>query len=292
MEASTVETDRIDGLIALITGATRGIGYATARGLAARGAQLIVVGRDSARTRQVASELEQVTTAGVMPVVADLSSQASVRQLATQVGTQFDHLDILINNAGGVFAHRQRSVDGIEITLALNHFAPFLLTTLLLERLKASPSARIITVASAAHAGARIPFDDMNHTRGPWRAFQVYGQTKLMNIMFTYELARRLASTQVTANALHPGFVASNFGKSNGGLWEAVFTLARPFAITTERGAKTGIYLATSPQVAQVTGKYFANSTPVSSSRASYDEEAQQRLWRVSEELTGSSGRD
>jgi NAD(P)-dependent dehydrogenase (short-subunit alcohol dehydrogenase family) len=291
MAVTTDQSGRIDGKIALITGATSGIGYATARGLAIRGARLVISGRDSALTRRVASELARVTRAGVTPLVADLASQAGVRRLAEEVNSQFDHIDILINNAGGVFTHRQLTVDGIEMTLALNHLAPFLLTRLLLERLKASPRGRIITVASEAHRGVRVPFDDMNHARGPWRTFQVYGQSKLMNIMFTYELARRLDGSQVTANALHPGYVATNFGKNNGGLWKTLFALGQPFAISAEQGAQTGIFLATSPAVAQTTGKYFTRSKPASSSRESYHLEEQQRLWRMSEELTASGAR-
>ncbi len=283
-------TDRMDGKIVLITGATNGIGLITARALAQRGATVVIVGRDTSRTERAAQEIKrQAPDSAVHTFLADLSSQAQVRRLAEEFQARFPRLDVLVNNAGAVFAKRQISVDGIEMTMALNHLAPFLLTNLLLDSLKASDRARIVTVASAAHVGMRIPFDDLNHTRGRYQNFVVYGQSKLMNIMFTYELARRLDGTTVTANALHPGFVATNFGKSNGGWWDTVFTLIRPFAISPEQGAQTSIHLASSPEVATVTGQYFAKLRPVKSSSASYDREAQQRLWAVSEELTARS---
>lgn len=282
--------DRMDGKIVLITGATNGIGQITAQALAQRGATVVIVGRDTSRTERAAQEIKrQAPDSAVHTLLADLSSQAQVRRLAEEFQTRFPRLDVLVNNAGAVFAKRQISVDGIEMTLALNHLAPFLLTNLLLDTLKASDHARVVTVASAAHVGTRIPFDDLNHEHGRYQNFVVYGQSKLMNIMFTYELARRLAGTTVTANTLHPGFVATNFGKSNGGWWDTVFTLIRPFAISPEQGAQTSIYLASSPEVATITGQYFAKRRPIKSSSASYDREAQQRLWAVSEELTARS---
>lgn len=282
--------DRIDGKIVLITGATNGIGLITAHELARRGGKVVIVGRDSNRTQRVAEEIKRQTlNDAVHTLLADLSSQAQVRRLAAEFKAQYPHLDVLVNNAGAVFAKRQVSVDGIEMTLAVNHLAPFLLTNLLLDALKTGARARIVTVASVAHSGMRIPFDDMNHEFGRYRNFVVYGQSKLMNIMFTYEMARRLAGTTVTANTLHPGFVATNFGKSNGGLWNTVFTLSRPFSISPEQGAQTSIYLASSPEVASVSGQYFAKCKATKSSPVSYDREAQQRLWATSEELTARS---
>lgn len=276
------------GRIILVTGATTGIGLVTARTLAERGATVVVVGRDTGRAdRAVRSIKDQAPKSDIHLLLADLSSQEQVRRLAQEYQARFPRLDTLINNAGAVFARRQVSVDGIEMTLALNHLAPFLLTNLLLPSLKASQQARVIAVASMAHLGARVPFDNLNHERGRYRSFEVYGQSKLMNLMFTYELARRLEGTGVTANALHPGFVASNFGRNNGGWWNVMFTLAKPFAISPERGARTSIYLASSPDVATATGEYFINRSVAKSSAASYDREAQQRLWDVSEELTG-----
>jgi NAD(P)-dependent dehydrogenase (short-subunit alcohol dehydrogenase family) len=286
----SVSDDGMDGKIALITGATNGIGRITALALAQRGATVVIVARDTNRAKQTAEEVRSKAPGSIVhTLIADLSSQRQVRRLAAEYQAQFSHLDVLINNAGAVFAKRKESIDGIEMTLAVNHLAPFLLTNLLLDSLKASNQARIITVASAAHMGMRIPFDDLNHERGRYQSFVVYGQTKLMNIMFTYELARRLEGLSVTANALHPGFVATNFGKSNGGWWETAFTLAQPFAISPTKGAQTSIYLASSSQVETVTGKYFTNCKAVKSSPASYDREAQERLWTVSEELTARS---
>jgi NAD(P)-dependent dehydrogenase (short-subunit alcohol dehydrogenase family) len=162
-----------------------------------------------------------------------------------------------------------------------------LLTNLLLNELEASAPARVLTLASMAHAGAKAPCDDMNNRTGLWRSFKVYGQTKLMNIMFTYELTRRLAGSRVTANAVHPGFVASHFGKSNGGFWPGIFALAQPFTISVQEGARASIYLASSPDVADTTGQYFVRSKPATTSPESYDQHAQQRLWRVSAEMTG-----
>ena len=279
--------DTMRGKIALITGATNGIGRVTAQGLAQRGAIVVLVGRDADRARRAAEDIKNQTADSTVHILlADLSSQAQVRHLAGEFKQRFPRLNVLVNNAGAVFARRQVSVDGIEMTLALNHLAPFLLTNLLLDSLQASDQARIITVASVAHMGMRIPFDDMNHERGRYQAFVVYGQTKLMNIMFTYELARRLQGTTITANAVHPGFVGTNFGKNNGGAWNTIFTLARPFAISPTRGAQTSIYLASSPDVTNQSGQYFTRRKAVKSSPASYDLETQKRLWVVSEKRT------
>lgn len=281
----------MEGRVCLVTGATSGIGLVTARALAERGADVTLLVRSPAKAEAVVAGIkEQTGNPNVSALIADLSVQAQVRRAAEQFGARHDRLHVLVNNAGGVFFGRRReSADGIEMTFALNHLAPFLLTNLLLETLKASAPARVVTVASAAHAGAHIPFDDVQHRRR-YVAFGVYGETKLANILFTYELARRLDGTDVTANALHPGFVASNFGHGETRLWDMAFTLARPFAISTERGAQTSIYLATSPEVEGVSGRYFANQRPVRSSGASYDREAARRLWEVSEQLTGLGG--
>ncbi len=282
--------DKMDGKIVLVTGATNGIGQITARELALRGATVIIVGRDTSRIQFAAEKIRSTAPSGkVHTLMADLSSQAQIRRLAEEFQTQFPRLDVLVNNAGAIFARRQVSVDGIEMTLALNHLAPFLLTNLLLDALKASDHARVVTVASAAHIGMRVPFNDLNHEQGCYRSFVVYGQTKLMNIMFSYELARRLAGDAITVNALHPGFVATNFGKSNGGWWNMMFTLAQPFAISPEQGAQTSVYLASAPEVAMVTGKYFARRKAVKSSSVSYDREAQRRLWIASAKLTDYS---
>jgi NAD(P)-dependent dehydrogenase (short-subunit alcohol dehydrogenase family) len=278
------------GRVCLITGATSGIGRVTAEALARRGATVVIVARDRARAEAAVGEITSRTgNPQVTYLLADLSSQAQVRGVVEEFRQRHDRLHVLLNNAGAVFTRRYETVDGLERTLAVNHLAPFLLTNLLGELLIASAPARVVTVASAAHVGARIPFDDLQQSRTRYRAFRVYGQTKLANILFTYELARRLQGTGVTANAAHPGFVATNFGKGDGGWLRYGIALARPFAITPERGAQTSIYLATSPEVAEVSGRYFASCKPVRSSRESYDEAAARRLWEVSAQLTGLS---
>ncbi|NBU65421.1 MAG: SDR family NAD(P)-dependent oxidoreductase [Chloroflexia bacterium] len=202
--------------------------------------------------------------------------------VADTLKERYDRIDVLINNAGAYFTERQMSVDGIEMTWALNHMAPFLLTTQLLDLLRASAPARIITVASAAHQGATIDFNDLEGAKrfGGWKA---YGQSKLANIMFTYELANRLFDSDVTANCLHPGFVATGFAQNNPGWFAKVFAvMQRYLAITPEQGAETTIFLAGSDSVANVTGRYFDKCKPVPSSKVSYDVTTQRRLWQQS----------
>jgi NAD(P)-dependent dehydrogenase (short-subunit alcohol dehydrogenase family) len=279
---------QMDGKTAVVTGGTSGIGMITARALARRGARVLLVGRDPERTRAVVEKIRPETGGGqIEPLLADLASQAEVRRLAAEVLERAPRIDVLINNAGALFLSRQMTVDAQERTFALNHLAPFLLTNLLGERLKASAPARIITTASAAHAGANIPFDDLQVASGRYRGMTAYSQSKLANILFTYELARRLAGTGVTANAVHPGFVATGFARNNGTGVRVAMTLLRPFTISPEQGAQTLIYLATAPEVEGVTGQYFTKRKPVKSSRQSYDEAAARRLWEVSARLTG-----
>jgi NAD(P)-dependent dehydrogenase (short-subunit alcohol dehydrogenase family) len=223
----------------------------------------------------------------VVSLVADLSAQGDVRRLARQFPEHCDAWDVLVNNAGGMYLTRRESVDGIELTLALNHLSYFLLTNLLLPLIRPSVPARIVNVASDAHKGASINFDDLQSRRrySGWRAYQ---QSKLANILFTYELARRLDGTGVTVNTLHPGFVRTNFFKDFQG-WTGwlIRKSADLIALTPEQGARTSIYLASSPDVAGVTGRYFVKEKAVASSAASQDQDVAQRLWRVSEELTG-----
>lgn len=277
------------GRTCVVTGATSGIGYVTARELARRGATVTLVGRNPDRTAMCVGSIRRETGSdAVDSLLADLSSMAQVRELAAAVLARHARLDVLVNNAGAIFITRHMTVDGYEMTFALNHLAPFLLTNLLLDQLKAGAQARIVTTASVAHVGAKIAFDDPNyqhHLYSPWGA---YGQSKLANILFTYELARRLEGSGVTANAFHPGVVASGFAH-NGPLLSAALTLARPMMISPEEGAQTAIFLASSqsPSVVGVTGKYFTKNATVSSSKESYNTESQRQLWEISEELTG-----
>ena len=273
--------------ICLVTGATSGIGLVTAEALARQGATVIVVGRNPERGAATVARITQATgNAAVELLLADLSDQAQVRQLAEAFQRRFHRLHVLVNNAGAIFTQRHLSPDGIEMTLGLNHLGYFFLTHLLLDTLQATASARIINVASNAHLGAQIDFTDIQAERryGGWRA---YAQSKLANLLFTYELARRLQGTGVTANVMHPGFVATGFGRNNPGIFGLFIRMAQFAALSPERGAETLIYLATSPEVEDVSGKYFVKKRAVKSSRASYDQATARRLWQLSADLTG-----
>jgi retinol dehydrogenase-14 len=282
-----IPTGPLVGRTALVTGATGGIGRATAVGLATMGANLAITGRDRERTEGAASEIRAVSSGQVDLFVADLSSQSEVRRLADEVLQTYPRIDVLVNNVGGYWNTRQVTPDGFEHTFALNHLAPFLLTNLLLDRLKQSAPARVVTVASNAHATGEIDFDDL---QGEWSysGSRAYNQSKLANILFTYELARRLQASSVTANALHPGVVNTSFGAEDPrGIQRLIIPFARPFMKTPAQGAATSIHLASAPDLEQVTGRYFANSKPKRSSKRSYDEAAAGRLWQVSADLVG-----
>jgi NAD(P)-dependent dehydrogenase (short-subunit alcohol dehydrogenase family) len=272
--------------IVLVTGATSGIGEVAAMQLGLKGARMLVVGRNSSKVDAVVSRLK-ADGGQADGFTADLSSKAEICRLSDEIHRAVDHVDVLLNNAGAYITDRRVSVDGYEMTFALNHLNYFMLTGLLLDLLKTGRPARVVNVSSAAHVGGHVNFDDLQSEKG-YSSWKVYSNTKLMNVLFTYELARRLEGTLVTANALHPGFVATNFGRSNGGFFKPFFGLAQLAAIPPEEGAKTSIHLASSPDVEGVSGKYFSECKPVSSSRESYDRQVADRLWRVSEELTQS----
>ncbi|HEY0736972.1 MAG TPA: SDR family oxidoreductase [Herpetosiphonaceae bacterium] len=277
--------------LTMVTGATDGIGKETALGLARMGAHVIVVGRTPAKIAATVEQIKAESGNGqIDSMQADFSSLEQIRQLAKSFYQRYDHLDVLVNNAGGVFGSRSETADGFEWTFGVNHLAPFLLTNLLLPALQVaarrSGSARIVTVSSAAHVMSKLNFDDLQNQRR-YSGFRAYAQSKLANLLFTYELARRLKDTGITANALHPGGVASNFGRGQPGLFSKLVGFAMSFGITPEQGAQTSIYLASSPEVADVTGTYFNNRKPARSSPAANDAAAAARLWQISEQLTG-----
>ncbi len=282
--------ETMKGKVCLVTGATSGIGEVAATELARRGARVIIVGRSSERC---AATLERIRTStgatAVESITRDLSCQLEVLLLAEQVRERCDRLDVLLNNAGGMFLDRRESFERIELTLALNHLSYFLLTDRLLRLLKASAPSRIVNVASDAHKGVSIDFDDIQGRRR-YRGWRAYQQSKLANILFTYELARRLDGTGVTANTLHPGFVRTRFFADFTG-WARFITHlgAALIAISPEEGARTSMHLATSPEVEGVSGQYFVKSRPARSSPQSHDRAAADRLWRLSEELTGQA---
>ncbi len=275
------------GRVCLVTGATAGIGLVTARELARKGARVILVGRSAERCSRAAEEIRAGTGSGLVEyLTADLSSQAEIRRLADSVLSRADRLDVLVNNAGGIFLKRQESVDGIEMTFALNHLSYFLLSNLLLPLLERSAPARIVSVASDAHKGVSIVIRDIEGKVrfGGWRAYQ---QSKLANILFTYELARRLEGKRVTANALHPGFVRTTIFREPGVVGWLLRRAADLIALSPEAGARTSVYLASSPDVAEISGRYFVKEKPVQSSQQSRDTLAAERLWRLSEDMTG-----
>jgi NAD(P)-dependent dehydrogenase (short-subunit alcohol dehydrogenase family) len=274
------------GKVILLTGATDGIGAVAAHELARLGATVVAVGRNPDKTAAVVERIKQETSnLQVEGLVADLSSQQDIHRLARQFKERHPRLDVLLNNAGAVFHPRRRSVDGIEMTFALNHLGYFLLTHLLLDLLKASAPSRIVNTSSGAHRRVQMNFDDLQNEHD-YRAMRVYSQSKLANLLFTYELARRLQGTGVTVNAFHPGVVMTRFGAETGWVGHLIRALVWPFTITPEKGARTLVHLATAPELAHVTGQYFYKNQVIASSVVSHDEAAARRLWEVSESLT------
>jgi len=271
------------GKVCVVTGATSGIGKATAAALAGLGAQVVLVGRDRGRAEATAAELGRAAAPPRIEI-ADFTSMGQVRELAGRLEA-LQHIDVLVNNAGLVAGRRRTTADGFDEVFAVNHLAPFLLTNLLLGKLTAA-SARVITVTSDAHAAARLDLDDPHLERG-WDSWRAYANSKLANILFTRELARRLAGTGATANCAHPGVVRTGFGREGRLPLRLGLMLARPFLLSPERGAGTVVYLATSPEVATATGGYYVKKGRREPSAAARDDDAARRLWQLSEELTG-----
>jgi NAD(P)-dependent dehydrogenase (short-subunit alcohol dehydrogenase family) len=283
-------TKSMDNKICVVTGATSGIGKETAKALAAKGAFVIIVGRNKAKCIATVNSIKRHTRSSLIDYIcADLSDLKQVHNLAEKLKKDYQHIDVLLNNAGAYFKmQRYQSADGYEMTLALNYLSPFLLTSLLIDMLQKSNQGRIINVSSGAHVEGTIKMDDLQSNKG-YNGFDAYAQSKLALILFTYELARRLKNTNITVNALHPGLVATNFGKNNGWLRFYIRRLIKRQEISASEGARTCIYLASSPDVANITGAYFMQDKQVKSSDDSYDEKLAKRLWKVSEILTNIS---
>jgi retinol dehydrogenase-12 len=282
----------VDGKVVVITGGNAGIGKEAAVALARAGATVVITSRNAERGRAALADVrERSGSAAVSVMDLDLASFASIRRFASDFLDRFDRLDVLLNNAGGILSERTETEEGFESTFGINHLGPFLLTQLLLDRLEANPGgARVVNVSSVAHKGARLDFDDLQSEQH-YSALKVYGRSKLANIYFTRELARRV-NDGVTANALHPGYVRSEFGRAGDLSW--LFALGNRigsvFAISPEKGARTSVYLASSPEVEGVTGGYFYKCAPASISAAAQDDAAARRLWGVSEQLVASAG--
>lgn len=270
--------------VCLVTGATHGVGKETALALARMGATVVIVGRDETKGAAVIHEIKQASgNSRVSAITADLSEMSEVRKLAAQFTEEYSELHVLINNVGAAFPDRQVTPEGFEKTFALNYLSHFLLTNLLLDRMRASGPARIINVSSHGHEGVKLNIDDLQSER-KFSSFTVYRRTKLASIIFTYELARRLTDTQITANALHPGVVRTNFER-NLNLHSMSRVYIRLFGIDAKRGAKTSVYLASSSDVQGITGKYWAKQKALPSSPVSYEQDTWTRLWATSEEL-------
>ena len=288
-------TANLEGKTCLVTGATSGIGKEIASGLVNLGADVVIVGRNGEKCKSVLEEIKERIglrdgKVDISYLVADLSSQASIRQLAKEYANSHQRLDILVNNAGVFLSKRTTTIDGLESTFAVNHLAPFLLTNLLIEMIMASSPSRIITTSSVAHGGARIDFDDIEFKKRSYNGIMAYGQSKLANILFTKELARRIGGSDggsaVTANCFHPGAVRTSLVQDNPWYYRLIWTVAGSFFLSPERGADTALFLASSSDVNRVTGGYFAKRKQVKPSKAADDEEAAIRLWNASEMMT------
>ena len=281
--------NRMHGKICLVTGGSDGIGYAASRELARLGARVVIVGRNAAKTEAAVRQIIADTDNPLVEyLLADLSSQREVRRVAAEAMDLLPHLDVLLNNAGAIFLSDRRSVDDIEMTFALNHLSYFLLTDLLLDHLRKAPRARIINVSSCAHESpGNFRMEDLPEPSGNG-GYPAYKRSKLCNILFTYELARRLEGENVTVNALHPGLVRTNIARNNGLLGRVVNFFIGVRGITPDKGAETPVYLAASPEVEGVTGRYFVDCRPAPSASISYDAELAARLWDMSASLTAA----
>ncbi len=277
----------MQGKVIVITGATSGIGQVAADRLAGMGARLVLVARDKVRGQAMLARLRE-RAPGISHSIhyADLSRLVEMKRVAAEIAAAETRIDVLINNAGALFGSRQVTEDGLELTFATNHMAYVVLTHGLRERLLASAPARVVNTSSNAHTRARLDFDDLQSAHG-YRGFKVYGRSKLCNVLYTRELARRWAGTGVTANSLHPGFVATRFADQSGGLFSYVVRVAKLFAISQEKGADTIVYLASSPEVAHVSGAYFYKCHPATPSKEAQDDAAARRLWLESARLGG-----
>jgi NAD(P)-dependent dehydrogenase (short-subunit alcohol dehydrogenase family) len=286
-------TGPMAGRVCVVTGASSGIGEATATALASQGATVVMVSRDPVRAQAARARVERGAgaDADLDVQLADLSAPASVRELAARLHERYPAIHVLVNSAGAAFGKRQETPDGVEATLALNHVGPFLLTNLLLDQLQAGAPSRVITLSSEAQRQGRLHFEDLQLRTG-YSTTRAYAQSKLANIVFTYELARRLQGSGVTANCVHPGAVATGFGRQTGGWFGLMTRLARPFERTPERGADTVVWLATAPEVAGLTGRYFADRAEKRSAGASYNPDTGRQLWAESARLSGLPAED
>jgi NAD(P)-dependent dehydrogenase (short-subunit alcohol dehydrogenase family) len=275
----------MDGQVCVVTGASSGIGKATASALARLGAHVVLVARDRGRGAAALAEVGAVSKSPPRLEIADLAVMAQVRELADRLAA-LDRIDVLVNNAGLMLFEHRATPDGFDHVFAVNHLAPFLLTNLLLGKLTANAPARVVTVASDAHAAARLDLDDLQLEQG-WDSWRAYANSKLANILFTRELARRLAGARVTANCAHPGMVRTGFGREGSLFLRLGIRLARPFMLSPRRGADTVVYLASSTDVAGETGGYYVKRERREPSQAARDDQTARRLWQLSEELTG-----
>jgi NAD(P)-dependent dehydrogenase (short-subunit alcohol dehydrogenase family) len=277
----------MQGKVVVITGATSGIGEVAAQRLARMGARIVLVARDKTRGEAALARLREANT-GIAHSIhyGDLSRISEMKRLAAGIAAAESRIDVLINNAGAVFASRSVTADDLELTFATNHMAYFVLTLGLRERLFASSPARVVNTASNAHERQKLNFDDLQ-SRSGFSSFKVYGRSKLCNILFTRELSRRWIGKGVIANCLHPGFVATRFGDDSGGFISHILSLGKIFAISPEKGAETIVYLASSPEIASISGEYFYKCRPATPSKGARDDAAAGRLWMESSKLAG-----